>query len=225
MTIVRKVSPNHGPRRGVTRPNMIVLHYTAMETANVAIERLCDPIAEVSAHYVICEKGHVTQLVDEEARAWHAGRSKWGAAEDVNSHSIGIELANQGDHPFPDAQMSKLEDLLRDIMARREIVPERVVGHSDIAITRKTDPGPRFDWARLAQGGLSIWPSACMSIGDFLEDAAMFGYDVSLGEDAVLAAFRLRFRPHASGPLHPADREMMHALAMSYPVDLSIKDG
>lgn len=224
MTITQVNSPNYGPRRGVTRPNMIVLHYTAMDTADAAIERLSDPVAEVSAHYVICERGRVSELVSETERAWHAGRSKWGAVEDVNSHSIGIELANRADHPFSDPQMSALETLLGAVMARWGIGPERVVGHSDIAIGRKVDPGPRFDWARLARSGLAVWPKNTSFRGEFLEDAARFGYDVSLGEGAVLEAFRLRFRPFASGPLTIQDCAMMHDLATSYPVDLSFKD-
>ena len=132
---------------------MIVLHYTAMATPEAALERLCDSAAEVSAHYLICPKGRVWHLVDEAARAWHAGAGQWGDVTDVNSRSIGIELANPGEEPFPEPQMAALEDLMAGIMARWAIAPARVIAHSDMAPARKGDPGPRFDWRRLSGQG------------------------------------------------------------------------
>lgn len=198
---------------------MIVLHYTAMKTADAAVERLCDPVAEVSAHYVISETGRIWNLVPEEQRAWHAGAGQWGDVRDVNSRSIGIELANDGTHPFPEPQMAVLEDVLRDLMSRWSISPERVIGHSDMAIGRKVDPGPRFDWRRLALSGLAIWPSADGCGGNFKEDAEAFGYAPDADPDARLLAFRMRFRPWASGPLDDVDRALMHDLASRYPVD------
>ena len=121
-------------------------------------ERLCDPEAEVSAHYVIAQDGALTQLVDEADRAWHAGAGQWGWVTDVNSHSIGIELDNSGrDMPFPEGQMRCLERLLVSILDRHKIPAERVIGHSDMAPGRKQDPGPCFDWKRLAEKGLSVW--------------------------------------------------------------------
>lgn len=141
---------------------MVVLHYTGMETAQAALERLCDPAAEVSAHYLITEKGELFQLVAEDQRAWHAGVSRWGEVVDVNSHSIGIELVNMGHHlgysPFPHPQMLCLERLLRGILDRWQITPERVVGHEHVAPGRKIDPGEKFDWALLARLGLAKWP-------------------------------------------------------------------
>ncbi|MEM6624059.1 MAG: N-acetylmuramoyl-L-alanine amidase [Pseudomonadota bacterium] len=155
-------SPNHGERRGVARPDMVVLHYTGMQTAEAALARLCDPGPEVSAHYLIAEDGRLWQLVDEARRAWHAGVSRWGAITDVNSHAIGIELANPGHHlgypPFPHPQIAVLEGLLAQILARWSIPPGRVVGHEHVAPGRKIDPGERFDWARLARQGLAAWP-------------------------------------------------------------------
>jgi N-acetylmuramoyl-L-alanine amidase len=145
---------------------MVVLHYTAMKTAQAALDRLCDPKAEVSAHYLISETGQVWQLVPEHKRAWHAGAGQWGDVSDVNSRSIGIELANPGDCPFPEPQMAALEVLLADVLARWGIPPKAVIGHSDMAPDRKQDPGHRFDWQRLARQGLSIWPQ--VRRGDYL---------------------------------------------------------
>ncbi|MDQ2090804.1 N-acetylmuramoyl-L-alanine amidase [Marimonas arenosa] len=200
---------------------MIVLHYTAMESAEAALERLCDPEVEVSAHYLVCEKGRIWRMVDEEMRAWHAGAGRWGDVADVNSRSIGIELANRGDHPFPEPQMAALEALTRGIMARWSIPPERVIAHSDMAPGRKGDPGRRFDWRRLAWAGLSVWPQAGEPDADtaaFEADAAAFGYPVAdVGTDAVLEAFRMRFRPWAEGPLCEADGAVMAALAARWP--------
>ncbi|MEO1494231.1 MAG: N-acetylmuramoyl-L-alanine amidase [Pseudomonadota bacterium] len=155
-------SPNFTERRGTDRPDMVVLHYTGMESAEAAILRLSDPGPEVSAHYLIAEDGTVTRMVAEEMRAWHAGASRWGEITDVNSHAIGIELANPGHHfgypPFPAPQMAALEVLLAAILARWEIAPDRVVGHEHVAPGRKIDPGEKFDWLRLARQGLAAWP-------------------------------------------------------------------
>lgn len=225
MTILSVPSPNQGPRRQGARPDLVVIHYTAMASAEAALERLCDPAAEVSAHYLISAQGRIWQLVPEAQRAWHAGAGRWGAVTDVNSRSIGIELDNRGDHPFAAAQMLALEGLLRGIMARWGIPPERVIGHSDMAPLRKSDPGPRFDWRRLARQGLSVWPdpAATPPPGDFLTDAARAGYhppaDCADPEAAVLSALRLRFRPRASGPITASDRAIAAALAARFPVD------
>ncbi|WP_417275152.1 N-acetylmuramoyl-L-alanine amidase [Celeribacter halophilus] len=154
LQITDHLSPNFGERRDGARPELVVIHYTAMQTAQAALTRLCAPEFEVSAHYLICEKGGIYRLVDEEHRAWHAGAGAWGQITDVNSHSIGIELANDGQSPFAADQMDALEHLLDDILRRRNIPPEGVIGHSDMAPGRKIDPGPRFDWARLELRGL-----------------------------------------------------------------------
>ncbi len=151
-------SPNHDARR-LGPPDMVVIHYTGMKTAEAARERLCDPAAKVSAHWLIDLDGRAEQLVDEGRRAWHAGVSSWGGESDVNSRSIGIELVNLGHehgyHPFPEPQMRALEALLRAILARWPVRPENVVGHEEVAPGRKIDPGPKFDWARLARQGLA----------------------------------------------------------------------
>ena len=147
--IIQTSSPNFGPRKGGAVPSLIVVHYTAMNTAEAALERLSDPEYEVSAHYLISAKGAVYQLVSEEMRAWHAGAGQWGEITDVNSHSIGIELDNRGDHPFAHPQIEALCALLPGIMSRWNITLENIIGHSDCAPGRKIDPGPRFDWLRL----------------------------------------------------------------------------
>ena len=203
-------SPNFGERRGARRPDLVVLHYTAMPTCAEALARLCDPIAEVSAHYLIDTDGTVLSLVDESARAWHAGAGDWGGAGDVNSRSIGIELANPGTHPFAAAQIAALERLLAGILDRHTLPPQAVIAHSDMAPDRKGDPGPRFDWRRLALQGLSIWPDTAIP-GDFTADLRAFGYP-DAAPDTLLTAFRLRFRPWGHGPLDDTDRALAAGL-------------
>ncbi|ACM00453.1 N-acetylmuramoyl-L-alanine amidase [Cereibacter sphaeroides] len=215
------LSPNCGPRREGARPDLVVIHYTAMASAEAARARLCDPAAEVSAHWLVPERGDPLALVPEELRAWHAGAGSWGGVTDVNSRSIGIELANPGDRPFPEPQMAALERLLAGILARWQIPPARVIAHSDMAPERKCDPGPRFDWRRLARGGLSVWPSdGCppAEAETFAASARAFGYP-AVEAALLLAAVRLRFRPWARGPLTGEDAGMMADLAARYPVD------
>ncbi len=197
----------------------MVIHYTAMASAAEARARLCDPVHEVSAHYLIDEGGAVEALVPEARRAWHAGAGLWGGRADVNSRSIGIELSNRGTHPFPHPQMAALERLLRDVLHRHALPPERVIGHSDMAPGRKHDPGPRFDWRRLARGGLSVWPEGGRPEGRLQDHLAAFGYDAGQPPDVLLAAFRLRFRPWARGPLAPEDVAAAEALGRLWPVD------
>ncbi len=190
-----------------------------MATAEAAAERLCDPATEVSAHYLIAEDGRVLRLVAEDQRAWHAGAGQWRGHGDVNSRSIGIELANDGASPFSSRQMDALEDVLADVLRRLEIPPEGVIAHSDMAPERKGDPGRRFDWRRLALSGLSVWPGAEQAdTQDFMPNARRFGYP-DIGVDVVLAAFRNRFRPWADGPLDDIDRTMIADLAARFGVD------
>ncbi len=201
------------------RPTLVVLHYTAMVDVAAARERLCDPAFEVSAHWLVGSDGACTLLVDEAMRAWHAGAGRWGRMNDVNSTSIGIELDNDGDSPFPEAQMRALEALLTEVLERWSIRPEGVIAHSDLAPGRKTDPGPRFDWRRLAISGLSVWPAPGGDV-PFADSAARIGYPVEdAGPDATLAAFRLRFRPGVTGPEDAHDRALAADLARRFPVD------
>ncbi|MCC5956691.1 MAG: N-acetylmuramoyl-L-alanine amidase [Natronohydrobacter sp.] len=191
---------------------MIVLHYTGMRGAADALDRLCDPSAEVSAHYMIGVCGTLWQLVAEDQRAWHAGAGAWQGASDVNSRSIGIELVNTGAQPFPEPQFSALEQVLRAVMARWSIPAHRVIAHSDMAPERKEDPGPRFDWARLARQGLALWPEG--SGADVALDQSLdtIGYPPA---DALkrLQAFRYRFRPTGQGAESEADRRRADCIA------------
>ncbi|WP_460272190.1 N-acetylmuramoyl-L-alanine amidase [Celeribacter sp. ULVN23_4] len=215
-------SPNFGERRDGARPDLVVIHYTAMASAEEALARLCDPEFEVSAHYLISEQGQVFRLVEEEMRAWHAGAGQWGDVTDVNSRSIGIELANPGTTPFSAAQMDAFEGLLADILTRHAIPPERVIGHSDMAPLRKIDPGPRFDWKRLALQGLSVFSDVIENIEPdevrFVQDLECIGYPATPLE-ALLPAFRSRFRPHHQGPLDGRDMALACDLAARFPID------
>lgn len=210
--MITYLSPNFGERRGGVSPSLVVIHYTAI-SCDEARTRLCDPVAEVSAHYLIAETGAVDALVPEDKRAWHAGAGLWAGLDDINSHSIGIELANDGSQPFPEPQMTALERLLPGIMVRWSIPPHRVIAHSDMAPTRKSDPGPRFDWRRLALQGLSVWPETPDDPETPLADSlSKIGYP-DAPDNARLTAFRLRFRPWAKGPEQPEDRAIAAALA------------
>ena len=203
-------SPNFGPRRDGLTPSLVVIHYTAMESAGAALERLCDPAFDVSAHYLIGSDGALWQMVRERDRAWHAGAGSWMGLADINSRSIGIELDNRGDHPFSEPQMRVLEDLLPGILNRWGISATGVIGHSDMAPGRKQDPGARFDWQRLERQGLA----GTRGQGDVPDDAqpASFralaegrGYSASVDDATLLSAVRLRYRPWAAGPLLPDD--------------------
>jgi N-acetylmuramoyl-L-alanine amidase len=183
---------------------MVVLHYTGMRSGADALERMCDPAAKVSAHYMIDEDGTVTRLVAEDKRAWHAGKSYWRGITDVNSASVGIELVNPGHEwgyrPFTDAQMEALIPLLAAIVQRHNIAIANVVGHSDIAPARKDDPGELFDWELLARYKLALaTPKPRISL-IYDEPSAFFlalerwGYDIADGRAAV-RAFQRRWRP------------------------------
>ena len=196
-------SPNWNER--AESISMVVLHYTEMQSAEAALERMCDPAAEVSAHYLIKEDGEVLRLVPEEKRAWHAGVSYWRGHTDVNGKSIGIEL----DHPghalgyreFSEAQFEALVPLLARVVRRYDIPRANVVGHSDVAPARKTDPGELFPWDRLAEYKLCLPRPEKLELGDpFDNDGAFylalerFGYDIADGRKAV-EAFQRRWRP------------------------------
>lgn len=239
LPIEEKPSPNFGPRRGVDAPDLVILHYTNMPTAHAALDRLCDPAAEVSAHYVIGTNGRLWRLVAEDMRAWHAGVSFWGVGEpeclnaDLNSRSIGIELIHKGpDHhgicaPFPEPQIATLERLLEDVRARHSIRADRVLGHSDVAPGRKIDPGEKFDWTRLARLGLArprpaLQAVAVETAGADLS-AAFRGALTTLGygdwrQVDLEDAFRRRWRPAALGePLGIEDLQLALALAQTTP--------
>lgn len=207
---------------------MLVLHYTGMLDAPSAIARLCDSEAKVSAHYLVSEYGEVVQMVAEEHRAWHAGRSHWRGIEAVNDVSIGIELVNPGhEHgyrAFPDLQIDALIPLMQSIIARHGITRGNVVGHSDVAPARKQDPGELFPWARLARLRLAL-PSPTQNLADpmwsdagFLVALERFGYDVSDAQAAIVA-FQRRFRPdNLDGVIDGECRAKLLALLLPRPL-------
>jgi N-acetylmuramoyl-L-alanine amidase len=254
-TYISRPSPNFDAR---TRPiDLVVLHYTGMQDAEVALARLTDPapvagdypgpwqgkdalpdtpLARVSAHYVVDEKGQVFSLVPEEHRAWHAGASSWGGEGDVNARAIGIEIVNGGHDfglpDFPDQQIDGVIALLRDIMGRwPALTPASVVAHSDIAPERKADPGEKFPWKRLADAGVSIWPEhVAMQLSN--EDVvsrvqlqlAAIGYEVKqtgfadVATKAALIAFQRRFRAgNIDGVADEETQQLVAAVARMKP--------
>jgi N-acetylmuramoyl-L-alanine amidase len=212
-------SPNYGARRGYSRPNCLILHYTGMPTGEAALKALTDPASEVSAHYLIWEDGSIDQLVAESGRAWHAGRGSWKGETDLNSASIGIEIVNPGHDggspPFPLAQIEATIALAGDICARWAVAPERVLAHSDVAPARKRDPGEVFPWATLWRSGLGHWtkPAAISGSPLFAHEEegppvralqtmlALYGYGVEITgvydrqTRQVVTAFQRHFRP------------------------------
>jgi Negative regulator of beta-lactamase expression len=199
--IIDRPSPNFDDRDGQA-VDVLVIHYTGMETAAAALDRLVDPAAQVSAHYMIDTDGRCYRLVDEAHRAWHAGQSFWRGATDINRRSVGIELVNPGHafgyRPFGEAQMAVLVDLAVDIVRRHRIPARNVVGHSDVAPRRKMDPGELFDWQRLAAAGVGLWPGeadACVMEPEAI-DAMLgaVGYE-TVDRGSTLRAFQRHFRP------------------------------
>jgi N-acetylmuramoyl-L-alanine amidase len=200
--MIEAPSPNFDGRPETVPIDMLVLHYTGMESAAAALARLCDPRSEVSVHYFVDEGGEIYRLVPERKRAWHAGISAWRGWTDINARSIGIEMVNPGHEfgyrPFPEAQMAAVMELSQDIVARHPIHARNVVGHSDVAPRRKMDPGEFFDWARLAAAGVGLWPAeseTCIMDPDVTADMlAKVGYEMS-DPMAALKAFQRHFRP------------------------------
>lgn len=210
--LIEQPSPNSEPRRLDPRRldprlgsevDMLVIHYTGMQSAEAALARLCDPESKVSTHYLIDEDGTVFALVPEAERAWHAGVASWRGEADVNSRSIGIELVNPGHEfgyvSFPNRQIGSLVGLSTRILSRHPIPPRNVIGHSDVAPTRKQDPGELFPWEYLKGYGIGLWPFDGAEIADIPRDKlvrmlARYGYDVAEPE-AAIAAFQRHFRP------------------------------
>ncbi|MDH5721986.1 MAG: N-acetylmuramoyl-L-alanine amidase [Alphaproteobacteria bacterium] len=161
-------------------PNIILLHYTGMESAEAAYERLSNAEDKVSAHYIVYEDGDFDTIIPESLRAWHAGDAYWKGETDINSYSIGIEIVNPGHEfgyrPFPSEQMKTVMDLCKDIISRHDI--EYVLGHSDVAPERKRDPGELFDWKWLAENGVGLWPDPTPEERERAEDLAIKDFDV-----------------------------------------------
>lgn len=212
MRFIDHPSGNYDARPAGEAPDMLVLHYTGMRSLDEALERLCDPQAKVSAHYLIAEDGRIFRLVDEAHRAWHAGVAEWEGVRDVNGRSIGIELENPGHEfgyrAFPEPQIRALMELASGIVARHDIRGSRIVAHSDVAPMRKQDPGELFPWARLAnEAGLGLWMDSpgrsVASAGESsLDLLARFGYGIAQNagegdevQQVLVRAFQRHFRP------------------------------
>lgn len=235
-------SPNFGPRTGGCAPDMIILHYTGMPDHEQALSWLCNQESQVSSHYFVHEDGRIHQLVPERERAWHAGKSRWAGESDINSVSIGIEIANAG-HPgglpvFPEAQVQAVARLCRDCGQRWQIAPERVVGHSDVAPVRKVDPGENFPWAGLHAAGVGHWVEpAPVGGGRFFQRGeagrpiealqsmlSLYGYDIEITGTfcdrtmGVVEAFQRHFRPaRVDGIADISTIDTLHRLIVSLP--------
>jgi len=235
-------SPNYGERYNGRAPDMILLHYTGMPDVEGAIAQLCTPGTEVSAHYIVLEDGRIVQCVPEANRAWHAGVSSWAGEDDINSCSIGVEIVNRGhDWGYPDfplRQIAAVIALCRGIMLRRNIPAHRVLGHSDVAPSRKKDPGEKFPWHSLANSGVGHWVQpAPISRGELLQLGAIsddvlnmqtalarYGYAIPVTGKydrvtmEVVTAFQRHFRPaKIDGVCDRSTMETLHALLASLP--------
>ncbi len=207
--ITSQKSPNFNARDPQVPLQYIIFHYTGMKSPASALKRLCDPTTEVSAHYLIDDDGHVFHLVDETQRAWHAGKSYWSGVTDLNSASIGIELQNPGHQfgyrAFPKAQINALQALTTDIMRRHYLLPHAVLGHSDVAVGRKEDPGELFPWRELATHNIGLWPVPAVADYEPIAEAELqkllhdIGYSCPLSGDydratrAALLAFQRHY--------------------------------
>jgi N-acetylmuramoyl-L-alanine amidase len=205
-------SPNFDDRSGAGI-KYLILHYTGMATGAEALERLCDPQAKVSAHYLVEEDGEIYKLVDEDKRAWHAGVSKWEEDDTINDLSIGIEIVNSGHaypgyesiyRDFPEAQMAAVISLAQKIIDRHDIKPCYVLGHSDVAWRRKIDPGELFDWEKLSKNGVGCWPvdsseqmDIKVDLDELLRNLQAYGYDIAdckNNPSEIITAFQRHFR-------------------------------
>ncbi len=211
MKIIQAPSPNFGKRVDGAVPSILVLHYTGMRTGEEALARMCDPLSQVSAHYMVEEDGRIFQLVEEGRRAWHAGKSYWGGKRDINSYSIGVEIVNPGHelgyHAFPQGQMEAVISLSKEIVERHNISPARILAHSDIAPSRKSDPGELFLWKDLARHGIGLWPDLSemdkQAGADLISDSpdifhellCTLGYDPMAEFGDVVTAFHRRYCP------------------------------
>lgn len=230
-------SPNYGERSEGRRPDMIILHYTGMTHAGGALERLRMQGSDVSAHYFVFEDARIIQLVQESRRAWHAGVASWAGETDINSRSIGIEIANPGHEygypDFPKRQIAAVTALCRGILTRNTIPADRVLAHSDVAPSRKRDPGEKFPWRVLADSGVGNWvrpapitDGVSLALGDRSEEVAAiqallseYGYGVSINANydsamhEVVMAFQRHFRPERiDGVCDPSTRETLKEL-------------
>ncbi len=210
------------PNQDVRRPNLIVIHFTEQESVQQSLDTLRgrNSGGPVSAHYLIGADGTRYQLVSDERRAWHAGAGSWGPFTDLNSASIGIELDNDGKSPFAEAQVQSLLLLLDDLCTRLRIPRSQIIGHQDLAPTRKPDPGPLFPWKRLADAGFGRWPAADAPPApdgfDPWTALRLIGYPLD-DRAATVRAFRNHFRGQDGTELDAEDLRILHALATPAP--------
>ncbi len=223
LDVIDLPSPNHDERPHDEPIDMLILHYTGMQTGQAAIDRLRNEEARVSSHYVVEEDGTIFRLVPEDRRAWHAGISYWRGHEALNGRSVGVEIVNPGHEwgyrDFPALQMAAVCDLCLEILSRHPIPARNVVAHSDVAPDRKEDPGEKFDWQGLARNGVGLWPHDMPPLGfggathGEARDAASLrpvrsalaaiGYKIAPegpldpGLSTVLRAFQRHWRPEA----------------------------
>ncbi len=219
MRIIKTPSPNFSERPEKAKIDTIVLHYTGMKSSKEALRRMCDPATEVSAHYCISEKGDIYQLVEDDSKAWHSGKSFWRGRDNINNYSIGIEIANYGHEwgyrPFEDEQIDSVINLCKSLIEEYDIKPYNVVGHSDIAPERKEDPGELFPWKLLADEGIGLWHDVSVNpeykseydlsdkevINNIYKKLSVIGYkcgsvsDFDLNNRKSVAAFYRRFIP------------------------------
>lgn len=214
IAVARKQSSHFDERKGGVRPSFLILHYTMTHGPDdpdgfFTGTRPHPEGKRVSAHYMIGEDGSIAQYVDEEKRAWHAGVSYWDGMDDLNSRSIGIELVNPGHdlgyRPFPEKQMQAVIALCADIMKRHAIPARHVLAHSDIAPSRKTDPGELFDWKRMAGAGVGVWPAPLQEdfgeAAQWTDEAAIrealvrYGYNPQEKYPDLVTAFQRHFQP------------------------------
>lgn len=239
-----RASPNFGARRGGVKPELLVLHYTGMASDRAAEDWLCSPESGVSAHYLVHEDGKVVQMVRERARAWHAGKSSWRGASDVNSLSIGVEIVNRGHdfgYPdFPEPQIDAVIGLCRDICRRRHILPQNILAHSDVAPGRKIDPGEKFPWGVLAQAGVGhfiesapVTDGEAIGLGERGEAVralqsilSLYGYGIDISgvydskTETVVRAFQRHFRPaRIDGVADRSTRDTLARLIETLPAD------
>ncbi len=233
--MIDRPSPNFD-ERGDVKPSLLILHYTGMTDAKAALDRLTNAEAKVSAHYTVDEDGTIYCHVDESKRAWHAGHSFWRGEGDINAHSIGIEIVNPGHEfgyrAFPNAQIEAVKKLSLNIMVKHGLEAEDVLAHSDVAPGRKTDPGERFPWYRLAKAGVGIWPSpseddVVKATGFHIERALHdFGYDPRVKLRDKIVAFQRHFVPEVfdegqEGEATSLTKTRLHALLAGHWLDLS----
>ena len=204
---------------GIRKPNFIILHHTAQTSTELTVKAFTLKKTQTSAHYVVGRDGKVVQMVNDYLRANHAGVAKWGNEYDLNSCSLGIELDNNGDEPYSDAQINSLLALLTTLKKKYNIPASNIIGHSDIAPKRKIDPN-KFPWKQLADKGFGLWYDDVLQIPPVEFDPAIalriIGYDVSNLPAAIVAFKRHFVQTDISPALSLQDKMILFNLYKKY---------